>query len=229
MLLSLTITDLPPLTYHPLFPPLVPTVRLSSKGQASCLGLQGLTFNISTWKMRGWGLCCRASRSAWPRELCSCICAMPQQCRWPSRGSLPAAMLRRLLATSGYKTTCCRKAGGHQELHQCGWCSLGSKPLPITIQTGHLAPAPTPCRKYRRACVCRFLWPLGPPSKLNHTLQPPNPAPTPPTNTHPFLSPQPSWSDGTLTSSSASSPSQAGLLTALCFQHQVLLLPPHPT
>lgn len=60
-----------------------------------------LTLSISMWKMRGWGFCCRASRSAWPRELCSCIWAMPQQWRWPSRGSLPAAMLRRLLATSG--------------------------------------------------------------------------------------------------------------------------------
>lgn len=156
-------------------------------------GVRGLTFSISMWNMRGWGFCCRASRSAWPRELCSCIWAMPQQCRWPSRGSLPAAMLRRLLATSGYRTTCCRGQVGTMGSMGVGWCyqaqetqppphlNKDSRPGPPNLASA--LPVSLPFQIQKDSCLLLFLpgiWKLD----SSHTvplapLPPPQPHPTP--------------------------------------------------
>lgn len=70
--------------------------------KTSCL----LTSSSSIVKTRGCGLAWRWSRSLCPNEWCEWIWAMPQQCLWPSKGSLPALMFLRDCDTSGYSAVC---------------------------------------------------------------------------------------------------------------------------
>ncbi len=67
-------------------------------------------------KTRGCGLACSWSRSLCPREWWEWIWAMPQQCLWPSRGSLPALMFLRDWDTSGYSAVCW---GVNRNGHRC--------------------------------------------------------------------------------------------------------------